>query len=211
MDNLDNIIWRNEWVEVCKRAQTFKDELISDGLWEIYQNPINEMSIYISDYEPIVIGQTSHIYNTICNICCLEHISDSVLHWKQELHTALMILYNPIIKKKISKRRTLIDNFITPCVSNKTFEPEEDDLFIRAMNVEINKAKNDKSPNRLRKLKEAKYIEEYILPSITIYRKANAKRIATFLKSIVDAIVNNQEFNLNKALDTFIESTPYIE
>lgn len=207
---MDNT-WYNEWQDVCKRAQTFKNELIKEGLWEIYKNPINEMSIYISDYKKIVEGQTSHIYNTLCNICCLENVSNAVDHWRDELYIAIMKLYNPIIKKKISKRKTLIDTLITPCVSNKTFEPEEDDLFIRAMNLEIYKAQHDNTPNRLRKLKEAKYIEEYILPSITVYRKANAKRIAIFLKSIIDAIVSNREYNINNAIDTFIETSSYTE
>ncbi|MCM1139345.1 MAG: hypothetical protein NC453_12315 [Muribaculum sp.] len=166
----------------------------------------DEMPIEVEAFEKVIKRVRGHIYNQICSVCCLEALSSADNNRVQELFDAVNVLFEPVIEGGVSKNDLLLKHFIEPCLSPDTFEPEEDDLFIRAMNFEMSQASKPNTPNQHYKLRSADFIRENILPNITMYRQANAKRIAKLLNGFMDAVEYKNADIMKTAKETFMNT-----
>lgn len=167
---------------------------------------LNEMAMSIKDYERLITSHVADLYNTACNICCLEQISTAVSHWRGELIKWFSMLLNPTIKNGIDKRSRLMKELIEPCLDPDTFEVDEVELFARAMRAEIKKAhRTSNNPKDAKRYQiESKYIEECILPNIDAYYEANKRRVGKLFEDAVDAICDADTEGLIEAIDNFI-------
>ena len=167
---------------------------------------LNEMSMSIKTFKTKVLSFRGNIFDTICNICCLEDVDpEDISHWRNELQTYLIHeLFDPTITGGIKKTKAIKKYLIDECVDKRTYEPDSPELFIKAMTIEIKKAERYKGPDKQRKLIIAKQIEMVILPNIDFYYQNNKNRIAIFLKDIITAFDTYNKILLTDSIDNFI-------
>lgn len=158
-----------------------------------------EISCELNDYIRIICSQRMMFYENICKICCLESTSKNVDSWKNEIRASIEILFWPVLKNGIPKLMPLNDYLIEPVLNPISYVPEEDDLFIRAMNAILYDAEKNVTLQP-----QAKYIKDNILPNIKTYRLANSIRIAIFMKCIVAGLWANNFDMIDQALDEFV-------
>lgn len=180
-------------------------------------NPVNEE--FISEnaawkrdsFVDFCANEAAHLYFTLLNICCLENYFPEIIkHWKDEiLNIATRIINRPLPHgdKVAIVSEQMMENYM-----GSEFEMYVIDSFEAAMKYEISKARKETDESKKQqKLREAKLIEEEILPNLNYYMHISKTRLMNFYSDFLNAVDKNDMCLVDNAIETFLNYNFYEE